>query len=107
MTDKIDNYMKDGGYLPDFMKDFNDQKDVFKAIFEQYKDGNDSELLGRLSWVDAHCFTIDVFLWWMARHGYKLQKIRSNDIVFFEPQETISHFKEIRTSKSILNFIGK
>jgi len=96
MNDKINNYMKDGGYLPDFMKDFHDQKDVFKTIFEQYKDSQAFKALGvtgNISWVDAHIFTVDVFLWWMAMHGYKLQKIRSKDIVFFEPQETISYFK--------------
>lgn len=27
------NYVKIGEHLPDFMKDFHDQKDLFKAIY--------------------------------------------------------------------------
>lgn len=51
--------------------------------------------------VDAHCFTIDVFLWWMGEDGYKLQKIKKKDVVFDDINETIQYFKELRTSKSI------
>ena len=66
-------------YLPDFLKDFRDQKDVFKLIEkcivsrkrEDPKDRTDCP-----SWVDAHIYTIDVFLWAMGFYGYKLQKCR-------------------------------
>jgi len=41
----LDNYMSNQENLPEFMKDFHDQKDLFKTIFEQYKDGNAKKLL--------------------------------------------------------------
>ena len=85
--------------LPDFLKDFHDQKDFFKAIYEQYSNSNSKELLSRVNWVDAHCFTIDVFLWWMGKHGYKLQKSRKKGVDFFDPIETIKHYTELRTNK--------
>lgn len=67
-ANKDDSYR----YLPDEIKDFHDQKDLFKEIFRTYgvEDRYD------ITWVDAHCFVIDTFLWHMARKGYKLQKIR-------------------------------
>ena len=93
--------MNDHENLPDFMKDFHDQKDLFKAIYTQYGEGNNKELLSKVNWIDAHCFTIDVFLWWMGMHGYKLQKIRKKGIEFHEPNETIRYFTDLRKSKTI------
>ncbi len=95
----LDKYMSNQENLPDFLKDFHDQKDFFKAIYEQYSNSNSKELLSRVNWVDAHCFTIDVFLWWMGKHGYKLQKSRKKGVDFFDPMETIKHYTELRTNK--------
>ena len=96
----LDNYMSNQENLPEFMKDFHDQKDLFKTIFEQYKDGNAKKLLEDVNWVNAHCFTIDVFLWWMGRHGYKLQKARKKGVEFNTPEETIKYFTDIRHGRS-------
>lgn len=60
-------YLLNHENLPDFMKDFHDQKDLFKAIYEQWKDGKpEHKVLDDVNWVDAHVFTIDFFLWWMG-----------------------------------------
>lgn len=91
----LTEYMNNSENLPDFLKDFHDQKDLFKAMFEQYKNGNSKDLLDRIGFIDAHIFTIDVFLWWMGRHGYKLQKSRKKGVEFFDPLETIEHYKKI------------
>lgn len=99
-----EQYLSNLDYLPDFMKDFHDQKDLFKSIFDQYRNGNAKELLERVNWVDAHCFTIDVFLWWMAENGYKLQKIRKSDVKFDNAEETIKHFTDIRRTRSAAIF---
>jgi hypothetical protein len=101
MEDKIQQYLSDGKYLPDFMKDFHDQKDLFKAIYAQYSEGNNKKLLNDVNWVDAHCFTIDVFLWWMGSHGYKLQKVRNRHIKFYDKNETIKYFTDLRKSVSL------
>ncbi len=58
------------GHLPDFMKDFHDQKNLFKALSSSF--GNQDEC--PLSFRDGQIYTIDWFLWFMAIHGYKLQK---------------------------------
>lgn len=92
--------MNDQENLPDFMKDFHDQKDVFKTIFEPYKNCKyNSELLSEIGWINAHRYTIDVFLWWMGLHGYKLQKSRKKDIEFANPSETIEYYRKIRNER--------
>lgn len=98
---QLENYMANHENLPEFMKDFHDQKDLFKAIYAQYSEGNSKELLQRVNWVDAHCFTIDVFLWWMGLHGYKLQKSRKKGVEFYDPQETIEYHNNKRKSTGI------
>jgi len=103
----LKEYMDNQENLPEFLKDFHDQKDLFKAIYEQYKEGNKKELLEDVNWVDALVFTIDVFLWWMGQHGYKLQKSRKKDIEFYEPSETIKYYTDKRKEKSIMSFMDK
>ena len=38
MDNNLRNYMSNGENLPEFMKDFHDKKDLFKAIYGQWKD---------------------------------------------------------------------
>lgn len=102
---EIVEYLNKGEHLPDFMKDFHDQKDLFKAIYTQWHDGH-KETLNNVSWVDAQCFTIDFFLWWMAIHGYKLQKIKKKDIAFYSAKETIAKYKKER-DEEFFNILNK
>lgn len=95
----LKTYMNNNENLPDFMKDFHDQKDLFKAIYEQWKTG-DNQVLEDVNWVDAHVFTIDYFLWWMGLHGYKLQKSRKKGVDFYDPIETIEKCNNIRNGKT-------
>lgn len=69
---KLVEWRQDGEHLPDFMQDFHDQKELFKTI------GPMEGPSGRqVDWITAQCYTIDRFLWFMARHGYTLQKSRA------------------------------
>lgn len=63
-------------YLPRFLKDFHDQKTVFKAINGIITDEDRQDYYKEYNWIMAHCYTIDKFLPWMAQHGYTLQKNR-------------------------------
>lgn len=101
--DKRIQYMNELKYLPEFIQDFHDQKDLFKAIYQQWQDEN--EVLKKVNWVDAHVFTIDIFLWWMGLHGYKLQRIRSKSVDFPDPKDTIDFFSDKRRANfaDILN----
>jgi hypothetical protein len=79
MIDQTTSWLKSGEYLPDFMRDFHDQKDVFKAcdeVMQRSVEKNGGSYMRDLSWADAHVYTVDIFLWMMARHGYTLQRSR-------------------------------
>lgn len=71
----IDLWLKSGKYLPRVLRDFHDQKDLFKALHRTTNlDGN--EYVKDIDWVKGHIYVIDIFLWWMAKRGYTLQKSR-------------------------------
>lgn len=72
-TTNVDAWLKSGEYLPEWMRDFHDQKEIFKAIHEIISTNEGTK---HISWMDAHIYTIDVFLWFMARRGYTLQRTR-------------------------------
>jgi hypothetical protein len=76
------DWLKSGQHLPEFMRDFHDQKDLFRAIHSRYK-------LQDLDWITAHVYTIDKFLWFMAQHGYTLQQSRKN-VEFLDLSATLA-----------------
>jgi hypothetical protein len=77
-------WRESGAHLPKFMRDFHAQKDLFKTIDEFHSDSRQT-----ISWRDAHIYTIDFFLWFMARHGYTLQKTRTR-LPFDDVEKTVS-----------------
>lgn len=76
-------YCQNSLHLPEFLKDFHDQKEIFKIIQGWATDQNEFNKLPN-SWIDNQIFVIDYFLWCMALHGYKLQKIKSKDVEFLD-----------------------
>lgn len=68
-------WMTKGLYLPKIMRDFHDQKALFKTI-HSLVDPNRTEIQ-EIDWIQAQCYVIDIFLWFMAVRGYTLQKSRS------------------------------
>lgn len=62
-------------HLPVFMRDFHDQKDLFKAIHDLYSSNETHREMP--NWIQSHMYTIDWFLWYMASRGYTLQKCRA------------------------------
>lgn len=92
---QLERWMKRGGYLPEFMRDFHDQKDVFKALFEFI---NANETANKIGWVDAQIFTVDVFLWFMALRGYTLQRSRK-DLPFRDIQADVKEAGAHRRSR--------
>lgn len=73
---EVNEWMKSGDYLPPAMRDFHDQKDLFKSI-HQLIDVEEHEYVRDVGWSTGHMYVIDIFLWFMARRGYTLQKIRT------------------------------
>jgi len=70
----IQDWLKAGEYLPAFMRDFHDQKNLFQAIHHYIPANSDERLYEQPSWINGQIYVIDVFLWWMARRGYTLQR---------------------------------
>ena len=73
----LESWLKSGKYLPAPLRDFHDQKDVFKAMHERIKE-DPASFIKRPDWMAGQCYVIDTFLWFMARRGYTLQKSRAN-----------------------------
>jgi hypothetical protein len=79
-ADALEAWMKAGSYLPDVLRDFHDQKDVFKAMHELQKPADHSDFIGghyNIDFVTGQCYVIDRFLWFMARRGFTLQRSRA------------------------------
>lgn len=71
----VDQWLKSGDYLPKPLRDFHDQKEVFQAMHEIVRE-DPTALVRRPDWIQGQCYVIDVFLWFMARRGWTLQRTR-------------------------------
>ena len=75
MKESTDSWMKSGRYLPEPLRDFHDQKDVFKAMHEIIKE-RPGDFIKRPTWIEGQVYVIDIFLWFMARRGWTMQRTR-------------------------------
>ena len=77
--EQLTAWRRAGKHLPRFMRDFHDQKLLFKFIHDQ-TGAHEPSTNGFTppSWVDAQIYVIDYFLWCMARHGFTLQRCRAS-----------------------------
>jgi hypothetical protein len=85
----LDAWLRSAAYLPPPLRDFHDQKDVFKAMHAIIKE-DPAALIKRPDWVAGQCYVIDVFLWFMARRGYTLQRTRKK-LPFRDLQEDVDY----------------
>lgn len=86
----LTEYLKSGRYLPQPLRDFHDQKDVFKCVA-------DMEINRPITcdgWIGRHIYVIDYFLWFMARHGWTLQRSRQAGMEFDDLGNTINAARE-------------
>jgi len=90
----LNEWLQSGEYLPKFMRDFHDQKDLFKTIHILYRDNDQEEMP---NWMQGQIYTIDWFLWYMASRGYTLQKSKKK--VEFKPLETWRDWEQKETDK--------
>jgi hypothetical protein len=98
MTSNVDAWLKSGEYLPPPLRDFHDQKEVFKAIHERIAE-DQSSLVKRPTWIEGHVYVIDTFLWFMARRGYTLQKTRKR-LEFRDLEEDVRAQTQARNEAS-------
>lgn len=71
----MDRWIKSAAYLPPPLRDFHDQKDLFKTIHDTTAVEKHA-YAGEIGWMSGQCYVIDIFLWWMAKRGYTLQRSR-------------------------------
>jgi len=92
-------------YLPDFIKDFHDQKNLFKFIHSTIKveDDDKDHILKQISYVEAQIYTIDYFLFIMFKYGYSLQKSRAK-VSFFDIDYQMKKWKE-KNNDNFLNML--
>jgi len=95
MINRDSKLMTDARYLPGFMRDVHAQKRLFKAIHRLYEKrlSAEDEYLNGLSWGMAHAYVVDLFLWFMALHGYTLRKSRVKE-TFCDLDEYLKEFDE-------------
>ena len=90
-------WLRSGEYLPVCMRDFHDQKNLFKSMHYLQQDNEGGE--NNPTWVQGHIYIIDFFLWFMASRGYTLQKTRKKEIEFRRWPD----FRKITDEDNILN----
>ena len=76
MDNQLRQWRSEQKHLPEFMRDFHNCKDLFKGIAD-YIEVDSNHPAKDVNWRQAHCYTIDVFLWFMAEHGFTLQRSRA------------------------------
>lgn len=100
-TPDVKLWRKSARHLPKQLRDFHQQKELFKAIELAY---GQAKFPGgqTLSWTSAHIYALDHFLWFLAAHGYTLQKARAG-IAFSELSDTLAAAREEASRHSPLS----
>ena len=92
MSDELQKWIAAAKYIPDVMRDFHDQKDLFKTIHATINTEK-CQYVKDISWISGQCYVVDIFLYYMAKRGYTLQKSRAK-LPFRNLQEDVSNCKE-------------
>lgn len=77
LSNEVQAWREAGKHLPDILSDFHDQKDLFATMHWMMGPPEDGCLVRTPNEVEGHCYVVDRFLWFMARHGYTLQRSRT------------------------------
>lgn len=99
MDDKTTEWLKSLKYLPEPLRDFHDQKDVFKAMHDIIN-VQGHEYARSVDWVTGQCYVIDIFLWFMARRGYTLQRSRAK-VPFRDLHEDVENARSKRRHQAL------
>ena len=82
-------------YLPMFLRDHHNQKQLFKCIHSTVDIA--TSVQNPPNWIDAHCYVIDIFLWYMAKRGYTLQRCQNPNITFNDLEEDLNSFQKTQS----------
>lgn len=92
----VKDFLESGKHLPPFLRDFHNQKDVFKTLWGVMDKSGLPKEIQTLGWVNFHIIIIDIFLWWMAKRGWTLQRSRQK-VEFLDVNEDIKKYKDEQT----------
>lgn len=92
MDNQFYKWREEGKHLPDFLKDFHDQKDFFQLLASKL-DCDEHEYIKNINSVQGHAYVIDAFLWFLSQYGYTIQKNKTK-INFKNLQEDIKEMKK-------------
>ena len=79
-------------HLPYFLKDFHDQKVVFREL-EEWGRNPSRPALYEVPAVCAQLYVMDVLLPWLAHHGYTVQRTRAR-LPFYNLSDTLRASRE-------------
>lgn len=96
-NDPLFDWLSSGKYMPEFLRDFHSQKDLFKAMHNTITNADENG-----NWREGHIYVVDTFLWYMARCGYTLQRSRKQ-VPFRSMDDDIERYKnEVSEKFSIM-----
>jgi hypothetical protein len=104
MNSKLELWRNEGKHLPEFLRDFHDQKDLFKYLHDSV-DINDHDLIKNINWMQGHAYTIDIVLFILAKYGWTLQRSRSKQD-FANLDEVISQYNKTRNDMFTKALLG-
>lgn len=108
---QIEYYKKELKYLPDYLRDFHNQKDLFKMIHGWYNQNyKETELLKKISFREGQIFIIDFVLWCLVRYGYKIQYNNMDKSKFNNYSEQLNNWQKVKNETEIsalTNFLKK
>jgi len=76
MNEPLRAWRQAGKHLPECLRDFHDAKNLFRTMHALQGPGADS-VIKTPNCVEGQAYVIDHFLWFMAQHGYTLQRSRA------------------------------
>lgn len=103
IDEAVKEWRASGEHLPKFFRDFHDQKALMGAM-HYFTRKEECKELEAINLVNGHVYIVDVFLHFMARHGYTLQKTRKN-LPFEDIEENISQYLDM-TRNQFYNLIS-
>lgn len=87
ISPELKAWLDSGVHLPDFLRDFHDAKDFFKALHTLYSFDTATEMKD-ITWIQGQIYSVDFLLRFLATHGYTLQKNRTK-LDFLPVHETV------------------
>lgn len=103
---ELNSFLASQKWLPHNLRDFHDQKDVFKTLHDWMASRASKDSSYKMpNWVEGQIYVIDQFLYFMACHGFILQKSRSN-VEFCSLDESIKKLRE-KESEQLKSFLAE